>query len=87
MARVVSTADAVEAERRAHDQRARASDAAVLLHDLPELLRFERQRRGLTMRQLARVIGVDHSHIGNIETGRYTASVPLAIKILEWLAS
>jgi DNA-binding XRE family transcriptional regulator len=80
-ANAVATPDAVRAL--AH----RASDAAVLLFDLPDLVRFERMRRGLTIREVADATGIGHSHVSAIENGTYHPSVRNAIRLLEWLAT
>nr|WP_326832310.1 helix-turn-helix transcriptional regulator [Olsenella porci] len=40
-----------------------------------------RRRRHISQKELADVVGVTRQTINSIETGRYTASLPLAYKI------
>jgi transcriptional regulator with XRE-family HTH domain len=48
-----------------------------------EKLRTLRERRGLTVRQLAAMLEITHSHIVSIETGRHKPSVKLVIKVAD----
>ncbi len=49
-----------------------------------EKLRTLRQRRGLTLRQLASMLGMGaHSHLANIETGRNKPTADLIVKIAD----
>jgi transcriptional regulator with XRE-family HTH domain len=49
-----------------------------------EKLRVLRKRRGLTVRQLATMLGINsHSHIVEIERGKNKPSVELVIKAAE----
>lgn len=45
----------------------------------------KRQERGLSVRQLAQICGVDYSNIGKIERGTYNASVAVIKKIADAL--
>ena len=40
-----------------------------------------RKRQGLSQEELARAVGTTRQTITSIEVGRYTASLPLAVKI------
>lgn len=51
------------------------------IYKIGEKLRELRTRRGLTVRQLGEMLGVDHSHITKIERGENIPSLPLALKI------
>jgi transcriptional regulator with XRE-family HTH domain len=47
-----------------------------------EKLRTLRERRGLSVRQLASLLGINsHSHIINLEAGRKKPSVDLILKV------
>jgi transcriptional regulator with XRE-family HTH domain len=47
-------------------------------------LRALRQRRGLTLRQLASILGMGaHSHLANIETGKNKPTANLILKIAD----
>ncbi len=48
-----------------------------------EKLRVLRKRRGLTVRQLAAMLGVTHSHIVGIEKGKHNPSVDMVIKVAD----
>lgn len=49
-----------------------------------EKLRILRKRRGMTMRQLADVLGMDsHGSIGDLESGRRHPSLELATRIAD----
>ena len=49
-----------------------------------EKLRTLRQRRGLTLRQLASMLGMGaHSHLANIETGKNKPTADLIVKIAD----
>jgi len=48
---------------------------------LGKKLRTLRTGRGLTVRQLGDILGVNHSHITKIEKGENIPSIPLALKI------
>lgn len=54
------------------------------IHKLGEKLRWLRTQRGLTVRQLGELLGVDHSHITKIERGENIPSLPLALKIADF---
>jgi transcriptional regulator with XRE-family HTH domain len=50
-----------------------------------EKLRLLRQRRGLTMRELADALGFrSHGYIGDLESGRKHPSLELAVKIADF---
>jgi transcriptional regulator with XRE-family HTH domain len=49
--------------------------ASVVDDDVPRRLRAERERRGLSLRELARRLGISPSAISQIETGRARPSV------------
>lgn len=50
-----------------------------------EKLRTLRLRRGLTLQELARELGLhNHSHLSNIETGKRKPSADLIIKIVQY---
>jgi transcriptional regulator with XRE-family HTH domain len=52
---------------------------------LGEKLRTLRERRGLSIRQLASMLGVKaHSHIAKIEMGQNKPSVELLVKIMQF---
>jgi transcriptional regulator with XRE-family HTH domain len=53
------------------------------LNKLGEKLRTLRTGRGLTVRQLGDILGVNHSHITKIEKGENIPSLPLALKIAD----
>jgi transcriptional regulator with XRE-family HTH domain len=53
------------------------------MNKLGEKLRTLRTGRGLTVRQLGDILGVDHSHITKIERGENIPSLPLALKIAD----
>jgi len=46
-----------------------------------EKLRTLRQRRGLTLRQLAALLGVSNGYISRMETGNKTPNVAMLVKI------
>jgi transcriptional regulator with XRE-family HTH domain len=46
-------------------------------------LRALRKRRGLTVRQLAAMLEVTHSHIVGIEKGKHNPSVEMVIKVAD----
>jgi transcriptional regulator with XRE-family HTH domain len=49
-----------------------------------EKLRTLRKRRGLTVRQLAAILGINsHSHVVEIETSKNKPSVELVIKVAD----
>ena len=49
-----------------------------------EKLRFLRERRGFSIRQLAMMLDIhSHSHIVNLEAGRKQPSVDLILKVCE----
>jgi transcriptional regulator with XRE-family HTH domain len=48
-----------------------------------EKLRALRERRGLTVRQLAAMLGITHSHIVGIERGKHKPSVEMVIKVAD----
>ena len=51
---------------------------------LGEKVRALRERRGLTVRELASLIGVNaHSHIVQIETGKRYPSLEVLVKLME----
>ena len=50
-----------------------------------EKLRTLRKRQGLTLRQLASILGMGaHSHLANIETGKNTPTAELIVKIADY---
>ena len=49
-----------------------------------EKVRTLRERRGLTVRQLATLLEIkSHSHIVQIESGKYKPSIDLLLKLME----
>jgi transcriptional regulator with XRE-family HTH domain len=49
-----------------------------------EKVRTLRERRGLTVRQLAPLLGIkSHSHIVQIESGKYKPSLDVLLKLME----
>ncbi len=48
-----------------------------------EKLRTLRKRRGLTVRQLAAMLGITHSHIVGLEKSKHKPSVELVIKLAD----
>ena len=49
-----------------------------------EKLRILRERRSLTVRQLASLLGINsHSHIVGLETGKHYPSIELIVKIAD----
>ena len=53
---------------------------------LGEKLRILRQQRNLTVRQLGDILEVNNSYITQIETGRKTPSLKLAIKMADFFS-
>lgn len=50
-----------------------------------EKLRYLRQKRGLTMRELADALGFkSHGFIGDLESGRKYPSLDLAVKVADY---
>lgn len=49
------------------------------------MVREERKKQGLTVRQLAEISGVSASHISNLENGRYEPSIIVQVKLSEAL--
>ena len=50
-----------------------------------EKLRYLRQRRGMTMRQLADALGFNsHGYLGDLESGRRQPSLELALTIADF---
>ncbi len=49
-----------------------------------EKLRALRESHGLSYRQLASVLGVDHSHIAGIENGRHNPSAKFVLRIAKY---
>jgi transcriptional regulator with XRE-family HTH domain len=50
-----------------------------------EKLRLLRQRRGMTMRELADVLGFrSHGFIGDLESGRKHPSLELAVRVADY---
>jgi putative transcriptional regulator len=49
-------------------------------------VRALRQERGLSQGDLAEIAGVSRQTINSIETGRYTPSLPLAIKLARYFS-
>ncbi len=47
-----------------------------------EKLRTLRTRRGLSYRQLAKMLDISHSHLLRLETGEHKPSVDLILKIV-----
>lgn len=45
----------------------------------------KRKEKGISLRQLAEMTGLDHSNIGKIERGRYNVSIDILGKICEAL--
>ena len=54
------------------------------MNRLGEKLRTLRQRHNLTVRQLGDILKVNNSYITQIETGRKTPSLKLAIKMADF---
>lgn len=52
---------------------------------LGEHIRVERERAGLSIRELARKAGMDFSYLSTLEKGRYRGSAELVIKLAEAL--
>lgn len=48
--------------------------------DVESNVREHRLRRGLTQEELAQAVGVSRQSINSIERGRYTPSLPLALR-------
>ena len=46
-------------------------------------LRILRKRQGLTVRQLSKMLNINHSHITKLETGQSIPSLKLALKIAD----
>ena len=44
-------------------------------------LREIRKSKGLTLPQMAEIVGVHHTHLSRIETGKITPSLKIAFKI------
>lgn len=50
-----------------------------------EKLRTLRQRHGLTLRELASILGMGaHSHLANLETGKNMPTAELIVKIADY---
>lgn len=50
-----------------------------------EKLRTLRTQRGLTLRQLASILGMSaHSHLANIETGKNMPTAELIVKVADY---
>jgi transcriptional regulator with XRE-family HTH domain len=58
-----------------------APDELALAHDVGRAVRAERRSRGLTLRGLAREVGVSQPFLSNVENGRSLPSVPLLYSI------
>jgi transcriptional regulator with XRE-family HTH domain len=52
-----------------------------------ELIRAEREKRGLTQTQLARILGVTHSAVSHWESGRTEIAPSTARRVAGWLES
>jgi transcriptional regulator with XRE-family HTH domain len=66
-------------------RRSRARDAPIMDAEVPQRLRTERQRQGISVRELARRLEVSPSAISQIETGRARPSVSLLYSIVSEL--
>lgn len=63
-------------------RRSKSRDAPIMDEEVPQRLRVERQRQGLSVRELARRLEVSPSAISQIETGRARPSVSLLYSIV-----
>jgi transcriptional regulator with XRE-family HTH domain len=55
------------------------------IHQLGRKIRELRKEKGLTMQQLAEMVGVNYTTIHRVETGRVSPSVVLLSEIAHWL--
>lgn len=60
-------------------------NAIWVLENLSELVRSRREAAGLSLRELADLIGVSHSHIWGIEQGTKNPGLDTVIAVLRWL--
>lgn len=58
---------------------------ADTLGQLPEIVREERRRRGLSVRQAANEMGYSFADLTRFELGRKDARLSTVIKMLNWL--
>jgi transcriptional regulator with XRE-family HTH domain len=58
-----------------------------LLDALPTLIRETRRRKGLTLRQAEKVLGLSYATISRYETGTQGPDVTNLRKILLWMAT
>jgi ribosome-binding protein aMBF1 (putative translation factor) len=68
---------------------ARIADYALvadLLEGLPELVRSERQRRGIGHRQAAPEMGYTYADLCRFEQGEKIPRLDAAVRMLRWLA-
>lgn len=68
-----------------HDKRMTPAEARVRLEQLPNMLRAERERRGLTMRQAAKEMQLSPSTMTRVEGGETWPDLAGFLAMVAWL--